>query len=78
MVETIFDRKFAEGYAAAEAEMLHEKAESILTFLQARFRKVPKAVEQKIRSTKDKIVLESWTAHAGSCLTMKEFEEAIL
>ena len=86
MVETIFDRKFAEGvavgeargYAAGEAEVLHEKAESILTFLRARFRRVPKAVEQKIRNTKDKIVLESWTAHAGSCLTMQEFEEAIL
>ena len=86
MVETIFDRKFAEGRAEGvaeekmrgEAKVLHEKAESILTFLRARFRRVPKAVEQKIRNTKDKIVLESWTAYAGSCLTMQEFEEAIL
>ena len=90
MVETIFDKKFAEGWAGGvaegvtigeargEAKVLHEKAESILTFLRARFRRVPIAVEQKIRNSKDKIVLDSWTAHAGSCQTMKEFEEAIL
>ena len=28
-------------------------------------------------NTKDEIVLESWAAHAGSCQTVKEFEEAI-
>ena len=94
MVETIFDKKFAEGVAVGVAEgwaegvaegeargealVLQIQAESILTFLQARFRRVPKAVEQKIRDTKDRIVLESWTAHAGACQTMKEFEEAIL
>ena len=94
MVETIFDKKFAEGWAGGvaegvtigeargeargEAKVLHEKAESILTFLRARFMRVPRAVEQKIRNSKDKIVLDSWTAHAGSCQTMKEFEEAIL
>ena len=82
MIETIFDKKFAEGVtvgeARGEAKVLHEKSETIMMFLRARFSKVPKVVERKIRSTKDKIVLDSWAAHAGSCQTMKEFEEAIL
>ena len=86
MVETIFDRKFAEGWTKGVAEermrgevkVLHEKAELIMTFLRARFEKVPESVERKIRSTGDTIVLDSWAAHAGSCQTMKEFEEAIL
>ena len=90
MVETIFDRKFAEGVAVGEArgvargvamgeaKVLHEKAELIMTFLQARFGSVSEAVERKIRNTEDKIVLESWAAHAGSCQTVEEFEEAIL
>ena len=90
MVETIFDKKFAEGWtegvavgeargeARGEANMLHEKAEMLLTFIRSRFGKVPRAVERKVRNTKDKIVLDSWAAHAGSCQTMREFEEAIL
>ena len=78
MVETIFDRKFAEGVAEGRAEVLRVQTEMLLTFVRSRFGKIPKAVEQKIRKTKDKIVLESWAAHAGSCPTMKEFVEAIL
>ena len=90
MVETIFDKKFAEGVAEGwaegvaegeargEAKTLQLQAEMLLTFIRARFGRVSKAVERKIRDTKDKTVLESWAAHAGSCGTMKEFEEAIL
>ena len=86
MVETIFDRKFAEGVAVGEArgeargeaKVLREKAELIMTFLRARFGSVSEAAERKIRNTEDTIVLDSWAAHAGSCQTVKEFEEAIL
>ena len=90
MIETIFDRKFAEGVAVGwtkrvaeermrgEVKVLHEKAELIMTFLQARFGRVSEAAERKIRNTEDTIVLDSWAAHAGACQTMKEFEEAIL
>ena len=94
VVETIFNKKFAEGVAEGwaggvaegvtigevrgEAMMLQIQAEMLLTFIRSRFSRVPKAVERKIRDTKDKVVLESWAAHAGSCQTMKEFEEAIL
>ena len=86
MIETIFDKKFAEGWTEGvadermkgEAKVLQIQAEMLLTFVRSRFEKVPKAVERKIRNTKDKIVLESWAAHAGACQTMKEFEEAIL
>ena len=93
MIRTIFEEKFDEGLAegiaegivigetrsraGAEAKMLEEKAETILAFLQARFRKLPKAVERKIRKTRDKVVLDSWVVHAGTCQTIKEFEEAI-
>ena len=94
MIETIFDKKFAEGVAVGEArgeakgvaeekergeaKALQVQAEMLLTFVRSRFGKVPKAVEQKIRKTKDKVVLESWAAHAGSCHTVKEFEETVL
>ena len=94
MIETIFDRKFAEGWtegvavgeargeargeAKGEAMALQIQTEMLLTFIRSRFGKVPRAVERKVRNTKDKIVLESWAAHAGSCQTVKEFEEAIL
>ena len=78
MIETIFDRKFAEGVAEERVRALHEKAEMLLAFVRARFESVSEAVERKIRSTEDTIVLDSWAAHAGSCQTVKEFEEAIL
>ena len=68
----------ARGEAKGEALALHLQTEMLLTFIRSRFNGIPKAVERKIRNTKDKIVLESWAAHAGSCQTMREFEEAIL
>ena len=67
----------ARGEARGEAKVLQLQAEMLLTFIRSRFGRVPKAVERKIRDTKDKIVFESWAAHAGSCQTVKEFEEAI-
>ncbi|HBT75733.1 MAG TPA: hypothetical protein DEB39_02145 [Planctomycetaceae bacterium] len=83
MIKTIFEEKYDEGVAEgeargeakAEAKALTEKAETILTFLRARFKKVSKSVEQKIRDAKDKVVLDSWAVHAATCRSLDEFSK---
>ena len=85
MIKTIFDEKFDEGVAVGEArglaqaetKALAEKSETILTFLRARFKRVPKDVAQTVRQAKDKTVLDSWAAHAATCESMAEFERAL-
>lgn len=79
MIKTLFEEKFDEGVAVgeanAEAKALAEKAETVLTFLRARFKKVSKAVEDKVRKVKDKVVLDSLAAHAATCESLGEFEK---
>lgn len=77
MIKTIFEEKYdeglAEGIAVGEAKALAEKAETVLTFLRARFKRVPKTVAEKIRGAKDKVVLDSWAVLAATCESMAEF-----
>ena len=53
------------------------KAETVLKFLRARFKKVPKNVEMIISKMRDPIALDSWAEHAATCQSMDEFAEAL-
>jgi len=64
----------AEGVAIGKAEVGRN---AVLTVLRARFKKVPKGVENAIRGISDSIALESWTAYAATCQSMEEFAEAL-
>ena len=90
MIKTIFEEKYDEGVitgiAAGKAEGIAEgetrgkvKAgrNMILTVLRARFKRVPKDVEQAILTISDPIALESWAAQAATCQSMDEFAEAL-
>jgi hypothetical protein len=52
-------------------------AETVLIVLRARFKKVPKEVENIILAMTDTIALESWAAHAATCRSMDEFAAAL-
>ena len=69
-----FAKDFAKDLAKGKAEC---KAESVLTVLRARFNKIPKEIERSIRNISDPIALDSWTAQAATCQSMKEFAEAL-
>jgi hypothetical protein len=78
MIKTIFEEKFDEGVAVGKAKAkVEEKAEAVLNVLRARFNRVPKEVEKTIHRMTDPIALDSWTAHAATCKSMKEFAEAL-
>jgi hypothetical protein len=62
----------------AEANaVVKTKAEAVLNVLRARFNRVPKEVEKAIHRMTDPIALDSWTAHAATCQSMKEFADAL-
>jgi hypothetical protein len=72
----------AEGKAIGVAEgKAEEKTETsrnmVLTVLRARFKKVPKVIEQAVRRMNDPIALESWAAQAATCLSLDEFADAL-
>ena len=68
----------AEGVAIGEARGKAEgKAETVLTVLRARFRRVPKRVEDTIRQMTDPIAIDSWAEHAATCQSLEEFEKAL-
>ena len=64
----------AEAKAEGKAE---GKAETVLKFLRARFKKIPKSVENTICKMKDPIALDSWAEHAAVCQSIDEFAEAL-
>ena len=68
----------AEGIAKGKAE---EKTETgrdmILTVLRARFKKVPKWIEQAICQMNDPIALKSRAADAATCQSLDEFAETL-
>ena len=53
------------------------KAETVLTFLRARFRQVPERIENAIRQMTDPIALDSWAEHAATCQSLEDFEKAL-
>jgi hypothetical protein len=82
MRKTAFEEKFDEGVAVGEerGEARGEvkwKAEALLNVLRARFNRVPKETEKAIRRMTDTIALDSWTAHAATCQSVKEFADAL-
>ena len=74
MIKTIFEEHADIAEARGEAR---GKAETVLTVLRARFKKVPKEVEKSIRAMTDSIALESWAATAATCATMDEFADML-
>jgi hypothetical protein len=82
MIKTIFEEKFDEGVAVGKARGKAEgkaegKIEAVLKFLRARFKKIPKSVENSIRQMTDPIALDSWAEHAATCQSMDEFAKAL-
>jgi hypothetical protein len=78
MIKTAFEEKFDEGVAVGEGRSeIKWKAEALLNVLRARFNRVPKEVEKVIHRMTDPVALDSWTAHAATCKSMKEFADAI-
>jgi len=53
------------------------KTEAVLTFLRARFNRVPEGIEKTIRSVSDPAALDSWIAQAATCQSLDEFAEAV-
>jgi hypothetical protein len=68
----------AEGEARGEARgELNKGREVLLKILRARFKRVPRDVENTISKMTDPIALDSWAVHAATCESMNEFAEAI-
>ena len=53
------------------------RANGLLIVLRARFNKVPKRIENKIRKMTDLATLDSWVACAATCDSLDEFAEAL-
>ena len=51
------------------------KAEAVLSFLRAKFHRVPKRMETTIRQITDPVALDSWITHAATCQSLEEFRE---
>jgi len=66
MIKSIFDEKKAEGKAEG-------KTETLLKILRARFKRVPRDVENTISKMTDPVALDSWAVHAATCESMNEF-----
>ncbi|MCL2304472.1 MAG: Rpn family recombination-promoting nuclease/putative transposase [Planctomycetaceae bacterium] len=87
MAETIRRGVFSEGKAEGIAEGIAEGlAEgeargiargTVLTFLRARFKSVPKDIEEAVRVMMDLTALESLAVHAETCESLDEFSEVL-
>jgi hypothetical protein len=77
-LDAFFRERFAHDIAEREAiGEARGEAKAVLTFLRARFKRVPKDVEKTILAMTDSIALESWAAHAATCSSMDEFAAAL-
>jgi len=81
MIKSIFDETFDAGFAAGEARGATKwKAEqskgTLLKILRARFKRVPRDVENTISKMTDPVALDSWAVHAATCESMNEFATA--
>jgi flagellar biosynthesis/type III secretory pathway protein FliH len=86
MIKTIFEEKYDEGFfffiSEGKAEGKTEgraegQAETLLTFLRTKFCKVPKRIENTVRSMTDPMALDSLAVHVVHCKSLKEFEKAL-
>ena len=86
MIRTIFEEKYDEGFAVGIAEGIAEgeakgeargKAGIVVRLLRDKFQKVPKRIENAIRSMTDSTALESLASHVLHCQSLKEFEKAL-
>ena len=86
MIKSIFDEKFDAGFAAGEArgvavgEARGETKQgrgTLLKILRARFKRVPRDVENSINKMTDPVALDSWAVHAATCESMNEFAQSI-
>ena len=78
MIRTIFEEKYDEGFAVGIVEGKAEgKADIVLTFLRAKFHKIPKRIENAVRSMTDPTALESLATQILHCQSLKEFEKAL-
>jgi len=68
MRKTIFEEREEIGEIKAGRNM-------VLAVLRARFKKVPKGIEQAIRQMNDPIALESRAADAATCQSLEEFAQ---
>ena len=74
MIKTIFEEREKIGVAKGKAEAGRNM---VLTFVRAKFGKVPKRIEDAIRRMNDPIALESLAAQAGRSKTLDEFAEML-
>jgi hypothetical protein len=78
MIKSVFDEKEAIGEARGEARGKAETGRNaVLAVLRARFKRVPKDIEQAIRQMSDSIALESLAAHAATCESLDDFATAL-
>ena len=72
------DQLIEEGIAIGKAEeRVIAKAETVLTFLRAKFSRVSKETEKAIRQMTDPVALDSLAAHVIHSETLDEFAEAL-
>ena len=81
-LDAFFRERYAldvtEGEARGEANGEIKKGRSmVLTVLRARFKRVPKEIENAINRMNDSVALESWAALAATCQSVDEFAEAL-
>ena len=50
---------------------------TVLAFLRARFKKVPKGIEKAVHAMTDLTALKSLAVHAETCKSLDEFAEAL-
>ena len=74
MIKTIFEEREDIGKAIGRAE---GKAEAVLLVLRAKFKRIPKEIEEAIRQMTDLIALESLLVHTVHSETLEEFAAAL-
>ena len=78
MIKSIFDEKEDIGIAKGLAQgIVQGEAKAVMTFLRAKFNKVPKGIEKAILAMSDAVALESLAAHAAHSATLDEFAGAL-
>jgi len=74
MVMTTAQELLLEGEARGETR---GQAKMVLTFLRAKFSKIPKGIEKAVFAMSDSVALESLAAHAAHSKTLDEFATAL-
>ena len=78
MIKSFLDEKYDVGFAEGETKGKAEgKAEAVLTFLRAKFHRVPRSIEKAICQKTDPRALDSLAAHIVKCDSLKGFEKIL-